>query len=262
MPAHASQKSQRHWSKNVRDVSLIHEGLQLRIEGGAENGEFLYVADLPAEKTRYRKGRFRVGDILIELNEEAVVGLTLKDLMNLINKAGRKVNFKVVQPGGGINKDMRDFLCKDFPNTDEVDIDLQDATRDNLYARTVPCTTRQPRSGEEPGIDYVFISREKFIEMERCGHFLETGSYNGHYYGTPKPLLSDLVMVENNATKSRTLEDETQTIEKNIEQVTVHENSDELEEKKESYLKLNKANNSEKNNSKTTEILDKQPINV
>ena len=42
--------------------------------------------------------------------------------------------------GGGINKDMRDFLSQDFPNSDEVDIDLQDATRDNLYARTVPCT--------------------------------------------------------------------------------------------------------------------------
>ena len=41
--------------------------------------------------------------------------------------------------GGGIGKDMRDFLSRDFANTDEVDIELQDATRDNLYARTVPC---------------------------------------------------------------------------------------------------------------------------
>lgn len=42
--------------------------------------------------------------------------------------------------GGGITKDMKDFLKQDFPNTDEVDIDLQDAARDNLYAKTVPCT--------------------------------------------------------------------------------------------------------------------------
>lgn len=97
--------------------------------------------------------------------------------------------------------------------------------------------------------------------MERCGHFLETGSYNGHYYGTPKPLLSDLVMAENNATKSRTV-DEAQTIDENIEQVTIHENSDEVEEKKESYLKLNKASNSEQNNLKSDEVLDNQPINV
>ena len=102
MPAHANNKAQRHWSKNVRDVSLIHEGLQLRIDGGAENGEFLYVGALPTEKIRYRKGRFRVGDILIEVNEESVVGLTLQDLMNRINKAGKKVYFKVVQPGTGV----------------------------------------------------------------------------------------------------------------------------------------------------------------
>lgn len=100
MPTHENQNSHdRHWSKNVRDVSLIHEGLQLRIEGGSENGEFLYVAELPNDKMRYRKGRFRIGDILIELNEQAVVGMTLHDLMNTVNKAGRKVNFKVVQPG-------------------------------------------------------------------------------------------------------------------------------------------------------------------
>ena len=99
MPAHANKKSQRHWSKNVRNVSVIHEGLQLSVEGGAENGEFLYVGALPTDKARYRKGRFRVGDILIEVNDESVVGLTVLDLMNRINKAGKKVNFKVVQPG-------------------------------------------------------------------------------------------------------------------------------------------------------------------
>ncbi|CAB3980989.1 membrane-associated guanylate kinase, WW and PDZ domain-containing 1-like [Paramuricea clavata] len=258
MPAHANQKSQRHWSKNVRDVSLIHDGLQLRVEGGAENGEFLYVVALPTEKTRYRKGRFRTGDILIELNEEAVVGLTLQDLMNRINKAGKKVNFKVVQPGGGINKDMRDFLSQDFPNSDEVDIDLQDATRDNLYARTVPCTTRPPRSGEEAGIDYIFISREKFLEMEKNGYFLETGSYNGHYYGTPKPLLSDL-MTKDEPAENETLQVEEQTKDntENSELVIVHrENLNE-----ENGLKEGLENDSQ-NNVEKDEILQNQPIQV
>lgn len=41
--------------------------------------------------------------------------------------------------GGGITKDLRDFLSQDFPNTSEVDLYLQDETRENLYARTVPC---------------------------------------------------------------------------------------------------------------------------
>lgn len=30
--------------------------------------------------------------------------------------------------------------------------------------------------------------------MEKNGNFLETGSYNGHYYGTPKPLLNDAIL--------------------------------------------------------------------
>ena len=55
-------------------------------------------------------------------------------------------------------------------------------------------TTRPPRSGEEPGIDYMFISREKFLEMQKHGDFLESGSYKDHYYGTPKPLLGHSVV--------------------------------------------------------------------
>lgn len=101
MPANSSQKMRRHWSKNVRDVSIAHDSLHIRIEGGAENGEFLHVEGFTSAKIKYRKGRLTPGDILIELNDEPVVGLTLHDLMNRVNKAGKKVNFKVVQPGKG-----------------------------------------------------------------------------------------------------------------------------------------------------------------
>ena len=99
MPAPGHTNSQRHWSKNVRDVCLSHDSLQLQIAGGAESGEFLYIAGPPKEKTRYKIGRFSINDILIEVNDEVVAGLTLRDLMNRINCAGKKVNFKVVQPG-------------------------------------------------------------------------------------------------------------------------------------------------------------------
>ena len=99
MPSHARDKSLKHWSKNVRDVFVVHDSLHVRIEGGAENGEFLYVGGFTGEKIKYRKGRLRVGDVLVELNDEPVVGLTLQDLMNRIQKADKKVDFKVVQPG-------------------------------------------------------------------------------------------------------------------------------------------------------------------
>ena len=48
-------------------------------------------------------------------------------------------------------------------------------------------TTRQPQDGERNGIDYNFISVEKFKYMEKSGELLESGSYEGNYYGTPRP---------------------------------------------------------------------------
>lgn len=38
-----------------------------------------------------------------------------------------------------------------------------------------------------PGVDYVFLSLEDFIKLERSGNLLESGIYEGNHYGTPKP---------------------------------------------------------------------------
>uniref|UniRef100_A0A3B4Z6S5 Membrane-associated guanylate kinase, WW and PDZ domain-containing protein 1-like n=1 Tax=Stegastes partitus TaxID=144197 RepID=A0A3B4Z6S5_9TELE len=48
-------------------------------------------------------------------------------------------------------------------------------------------TTRAPREGEVPGVDYNFLSVEDFLELEKSGTLLEIGTYEGNYYGTPKP---------------------------------------------------------------------------
>lgn len=48
-------------------------------------------------------------------------------------------------------------------------------------------TTRQPREGERDGVDYNFISVEEFKKMDKNGQLLESGTYEGNYYGTPKP---------------------------------------------------------------------------
>uniref|UniRef100_A0A8C3UYM6 MAGI1 protein n=1 Tax=Catharus ustulatus TaxID=91951 RepID=A0A8C3UYM6_CATUS len=48
-------------------------------------------------------------------------------------------------------------------------------------------TTRPPREGEVPGVDYNFLTVEEFLELERSGTLLEVGTYEGNYYGTPKP---------------------------------------------------------------------------
>ncbi|XP_009995319.1 PREDICTED: LOW QUALITY PROTEIN: membrane-associated guanylate kinase, WW and PDZ domain-containing protein 1 [Chaetura pelagica] len=90
------------------------------------------------------------------------------------------------QQGSRLKKDLRYYLNQRFQKG-SPDHDLQQTIRDNLYRHAVPCTTRPPREGEVPGVDYNFLTVEEFLELERSGTLLEVGTYEGNYYGTPKP---------------------------------------------------------------------------
>ncbi len=55
---------------------------------------------------------------------------------------------------------------------------------------SISLTTRPPRTGEQDGRDYHFVSREAFLARLAQGDILEHDCYCDHYYGTPqKPLL-------------------------------------------------------------------------
>jgi len=49
---------------------------------------------------------------------------------------------------------------------------------------SVSCTTRSPRPGEVDGVDYSFVTRERFQQLIAEGAFLEHAAYNGNLYGT------------------------------------------------------------------------------
>jgi len=49
---------------------------------------------------------------------------------------------------------------------------------------SVSCTTRPPRRREVDGVDYSFVSRERFQQLIDEGAFLEYATYNGNLYGT------------------------------------------------------------------------------
>ena len=49
---------------------------------------------------------------------------------------------------------------------------------------SVSHTTRESRNGESEGVDYHFISPEKFVEMVEGAEFLEHAQVFNHYYGT------------------------------------------------------------------------------
>ena len=50
---------------------------------------------------------------------------------------------------------------------------------------SVSATTRSPRIGEQDGIDYHFLTREKFILLIEKDEMLEHAEYCGNFYGTP-----------------------------------------------------------------------------
>jgi guanylate kinase len=60
---------------------------------------------------------------------------------------------------------------------------------DMLYS--ISCTTRMPRRGETDGVDYYFISREKFEGMVEQDDFLEWKEVHGNLYGTPAGPVKD-----------------------------------------------------------------------
>ena len=54
------------------------------------------------------------------------------------------------------------------------------------YSLSISMTTRQPREGEQDGVHYFFIDREKFERNIEAGLMLEHAEYQGNYYGTPR----------------------------------------------------------------------------
>ncbi len=50
---------------------------------------------------------------------------------------------------------------------------------------SVSATTRPPRPGERDGVDYFFVSPERFREMRNNDELLESAEFYGNSYGTP-----------------------------------------------------------------------------
>jgi len=141
---------------------------------------------------------------------------------------------------GNLGPELRSYLNTRFQKG-SVDHALQGVVRDNLYLRTVPVTTRPPRPGEIPSVDYTFLSVEDFMELERDGSLLESGvyagklkfslfhlrvhflkpvfsktnggmdSFKGNHYGTPKPWATKLRTTNSEVTNSAETQSESKS---------------------------------------------------
>ncbi|MGH8861589.1 MAG: guanylate kinase [Jatrophihabitantaceae bacterium] len=58
---------------------------------------------------------------------------------------------------------------------------------------SVSCTTRIPRPGERNGVEYRFVTRDRFAELVAAGDLLEHAEFADNLYGTPRaPVLERL----------------------------------------------------------------------
>lgn len=64
--------------------------------------------------------------------------------------------------------------------------------RNDLYF-SVSATTRKMRPGEKDGVNYHFVTQEKFDDMVKNGELLEHAGYADNSYGTPKEPVKDAV---------------------------------------------------------------------
>ena len=54
-----------------------------------------------------------------------------------------------------------------------------------LLAHSISATTRPPREHESDGVDYFFVSSDRFETMRDAGELLESAEVFGNLYGTP-----------------------------------------------------------------------------
>ena len=62
---------------------------------------------------------------------------------------------------------------------------------DERFWISVSVTTRVMRTGEVDGIDYIFVSEDKFNQMIKDNQFLEWADFAGSKYGTPKKAVEE-----------------------------------------------------------------------
>lgn len=62
------------------------------------------------------------------------------------------------------------------------------------FVHSVSATTRDPRPGEKDGVDYHFVSKERFLDMIEKNELIEFAVVHGqNYYGTPVSEITNAV---------------------------------------------------------------------
>ena len=70
---------------------------------------------------------------------------------------------------------------------------LAEILNDEKFFYSISATTRNPRPGEVDGVNYHFLTKEKFENLIETDGMLEYASYCDKYYGTPRKPVEDML---------------------------------------------------------------------
>lgn len=70
---------------------------------------------------------------------------------------------------------------------------LSEILKDDKFFYSISATTRNPRPGEIDGVNYHFLTKDKFEELIANDGMLEYASYCDNYYGTPRKPVEDML---------------------------------------------------------------------
>lgn len=93
-----------------------------------------------------------------------------------MNKSSRKGLMLVLSSPSGAGKTT---LCKKI------------VTLDKKISMSISFTTRPKRRSEKDGVDYFFISQQKFDSLKKENFFIEYANVFDHWYGTPKTTIEE-----------------------------------------------------------------------
>lgn len=70
---------------------------------------------------------------------------------------------------------------------------LAEILKDEKFFYSISATTRKARPGEIDGVNYHFLTKDKFEELIENDGMLEYASYCDNYYGTPRKPVEDML---------------------------------------------------------------------
>ncbi|VDM14179.1 unnamed protein product [Wuchereria bancrofti] len=116
-----------------------------------------------------------INDIILSINGRKVSGMLLRDVRKLLEGlfAINESFYMEIVSENSIPSSIAEILAgEDYS-------ELQIVIRNNVYQKTVPYTTRQPRNGEIDGVHYKFVDVATFRQLRDSNQLLEHGRYQG-----------------------------------------------------------------------------------